>query len=341
VKHQKRQQTGSGRKTRRFLLLALAASLLAAALILATGCGNSSLDTGKIRFGTAGKGAVYNSFGRVFAGILTDEYSGLTIDVKNTEGSAANLRLLSGGYLNLAISQADIMNDAYNSINSYKGKSSLRGYSAIAAPYTEICQIVVRADSGIRSINDLTGKTVIVGEAESGTALNAKQILTAYGLTGSVVKEKQLDYQQATDELKSRKIDAVFCTAGIRTEFLENLAKSTKIRFLSIDAQQRSNLKKINRSYVDKTIPAGTYTGQNKPVRTLGVKSVLLASNKLSTHDVKLITGALFSNTKTLQASLPIDLELNPKAAVAGVRIPFHMGAAVYYKEHGIHVRTK
>ena len=337
----KQRKKGSDRKNRCILLSALAAVLLAAALILATGCGNSSLDTGKIRFGTAGKGAVYNSFGRVFAGILTDEYNGLTIDVKNTEGSAANLRLLSGGYLNLAISQADIMNDAYNGVNSYQGKTQLRGYSAIATLYTEVCQIVVRADSGIKSINDLTGKTVIIGEAESGTALNARQILTAYGLTGSVVKEKQLDYQEAIEQLKSKKIDAIFCTAGIQTEFLENLAKSTKIRFLSIDEQQRGNLKKINTSYIDKTIPAGTYTGQDKAVKTLGVKSVLLASNKLSTHDVKMITGALFNNKKTLQASLPIDLELNPKAAVSGIKIPFHMGAAVYYKEHGIHVRTK
>lgn len=336
----KQLKPGSGRASRRILLPALIAVLLTAALILGTGCGNRTLDTGKIRFGTAGKGAVYDTFGRAFAGILTDENSGLTVDVKNTEGSAANLRLLSGGYLKLAISQADMISDAYNGVNSYKG-SRLRGYSAIAAPYTEVCQIVVRADSDIRSVSDLSGKTVSIGEAESGTLLNARQILYAYGLNGSVVKEKELNYQQAENQLKTRKIDALFCTSGVRTEFLEDLAKSTKIRFLPVDARQRANLKKTNHSFVDKTIPAGTYTGQDKAVQTLGVKSVLLASDKLSAHDVRSITGTLFGKTKALSASVPIALELDPKEAVKGVRIPFHKGAAAWYKEHGITVRTE
>ena len=46
---------------------------------------------------------------------------------------------------------------------------SIRDIPLSEGLYTEACQIVVRADSDIRSVEDLQGKTVSVGEEESGT----------------------------------------------------------------------------------------------------------------------------------------------------------------------------
>ena len=85
------------------------------------------------------------------------------------------------------------------------------------------------------------------------------------------------------------------------------------------------------------TLPAGTYPGQTEEVQTVGVKAVLLASNALPAKQVQQLTQLLFSSREGLeeQLGIPLDPEEN---AVEGVGIPFHAGAAAYYKAAGITV---
>lgn len=62
--------------------------------------------------GVAGEGGVYHAFGEGFAALENDSGNG-AVELKNTAGSAANLRLLMGDYLQLAVAQADLVQDAY------------------------------------------------------------------------------------------------------------------------------------------------------------------------------------------------------------------------------------
>ena len=63
-----------------------------------TGC---SADSSSIRFGAAGIGGAYHGFSDIFAGVVSEAYNGYDMQVKTTAGSAANLLLLSKGYLKL------------------------------------------------------------------------------------------------------------------------------------------------------------------------------------------------------------------------------------------------
>ena len=141
-------------------IAALLAGCMLAALLL-TGC--SAAETVKrLRFGVAGEGGVYHNFGEQFAA-LENETSNGTIELRTTAGSAANLRLLTGEYLQLAIAQADLAQDACNQTGIFAEEEDIRGFGAVAALYTEACQVIVRADSDIQSIEDLQGKTVSSG----------------------------------------------------------------------------------------------------------------------------------------------------------------------------------
>ena len=84
--------------------------LLSLLLVLLNGC---SGDTGNIRFGAAGVGGMYYTFANSFTGILSKENENYSYEVKNTAGSTANIRLLSNHYIDLAIAQADLIQDAY------------------------------------------------------------------------------------------------------------------------------------------------------------------------------------------------------------------------------------
>lgn len=289
-------------------IAALLAGCMLAALLL-TGC--SAAETVKrLRFGVAGEGGVYHNFGEQFAA-LENETSNGTIELRTTAGSAANLRLLTGEYLQLAIAQADLAQDACNQTGIFAEEEDICGFGAVAALYTEACQVIVRADSDIQSIEDLQGKTVSIGAEESGSEQNALQILSAYGLNDRLVDTINLNYT--------------------------GLAGECGIRLLNVDGTAAQRLLSSYNAYREVTIPAGTYPGQDADVQTVGVKAVLLASDSLPAKQVQQLTELLFSSREALEEQL--GLALDPETdAVEGVGIPFHAGAAAWYKQAGITV---
>lgn len=300
-------------------------------LLMTTGCSRQET----IRFGAAGVGGMYYPFANAFTELASKDETGINWKVKSTAGSAANLRLLSDNYIELGIAQADLIEDAYYGKGTFHS-GKYRGYKAVASLYPEACQIVVRKDSDITSLDDLEGKNVSVGEEESGTERNATQILEMCGLPDNLVNTKNLDYIDAADQLAEKKIDAFFCTAGICTTVIEELTKECDIRLLEIPESCRQKLKKAYSFYDDYVIPAGTYSGQTEDIQTISVQSVLLASSTLSEKTVQKLTASLFKHIKDIQYSISINLQLTPQEAVKGITIPFHPGAETYYKLEGV-----
>ena len=207
----------------------------------------------------------------------------------------------------------------------------------MAALYTEACQIVVRADADIQSVEDLQGKTVSIGAEESGSEQNALQILAAYGLNDKLVDTVNLNYEDAAAQLKAGKVDAIFITAGAPSPVLTELAGECGIRLLNVDAAAAQRLTSAYSAYSAVTLPAGTYPGQDTDVQTVGVKAVLLASDELPAKQVQKLTELLFSGREGMEEQLGIPLDAE-QDAVEGVGIPFHAGAAAYYKAAGITV---
>ena len=298
-----------------------------------TACGQK----GRLRIGTAGEGGNYNSLGKALSQTLQKDPYKVNVEVKTTAGSAANIRLLSQDYLELAIAQSDVIDEMYAGTLDTQ---AMKGYSAIASLYPEPVQIVVRADSGIASVSDLAGKKVSVGEADSGTQKNAAQILQAYGLTSNMLTVQNMTYAEASKALGDGSIDAMFCTAGAPAQVITDLSGTTPVSLVPIEGQQSDLLTGAYGFYAKAVIPAGTYKGQDSDVTTLAVMSVLLASDKTPADKIYTITGALFKEKAALNAAVPVEFDLEEQKAVESVTIPFHAGAAQYYQECGITVQT-
>ena len=311
---------------------AITVTLLFVLAVLAA-CGLKS----RLRIGTAGEGGNYNSLGKALSRTLEKAPYKINVEVKTTAGSAANIRLLSQDYLELAIAQSDVIDEMYAGTLDTQ---AMKGYSAIAALYPEPVQIVVRADSGIASVSELAGKKVSVGEADSGTQKNAAQILQAYGLASNMLTVQNMTYAEASKALSDGSIDAMFCTAGAPAQAITDLSGTTPVSLLPIEGQQSDLLTGAYGFYTKAVIPAGTYKGQDSDVTTLAVLSVLLASDKVSTETVYTITGALFKEKAALNTAVPVEFDLQEQKAVESVTIPFHPGAAQYYGECGITVQT-
>ena len=154
-----------------------------------------------------------------------------------------------------------------------------------------------------------------------------------------MVKEENFNYADSAKALVSDEVDALFWTVGINATVVEELSRQCDIKLLSIDKEASDKLKSAY-SYIDCKVDGNTYNGQTNDVNTVGVKSVLIVSDRLSNDKVKTLTKLVFDNANELQLTVSADLDIIEKYAVTGVNIPFHSGAAEYYSEKGIEVKT-
>lgn len=272
-----------------------------------TGCENKK--NKEIKFGTGGTGGNYYSYGTNLADAL--DKKDLNVTVKATAGSSANIRLLKQGFLDLAIVQGDIFGEAV--------KDGAEGLHALTGLYDESVQIVVPADSDIKTVADLKGRTVSLGEEESGAYKNALDIFKAYNISTDLIETKYLSYKDAAEALEKGEIDAFFCTASFPTTSVAELAKSMDIRILSIDADTLCN----DDLYKKCVIKAGTYNGQTEDITTIGVTAVLVASDSLDKDIEETILAVLKERNEELKQ---ISFGVPTEAKDTGIRtIPLNM----------------
>lgn len=305
--------------------------ILFLAMVISAGCGKSEK---VLNFGTGGSGGTYFAYGSALADIL-QHYN---FDIKETAGSAANLRLLRDGFLDLAIVQSDTLSDAVNGTGIFTAAGAAQGYAAVAGLYTESCQIVVAKNSDIKSVYDLVDRKVSVGEKESGVIQNAQEILLAHGLTIEMLEPSYLSFSDSAAALERGEIEAFFTTSGAPTKAIAELSKRKEIRLIPISAEVTRNIMKMFSGYTPCVIPAGTYSGQNEDVATLGVKAVLVARADVEENKISYITEKLFSNAEKISATANIPNELNLNYAVKDIPCAFHSGAAKFYKSQGVDV---
>ncbi|MCQ2090144.1 MAG: TAXI family TRAP transporter solute-binding subunit [Fibrobacter sp.] len=299
-----------------FSLKALSIAFLTTTALLLSSC-QSEKQT--VRFGSGNKGGLYDKFATSFAQRINTSNKSYLIQIKNTEGSHANIRLIEEGFIDLGIVQADILKD-------YLMRSrKVSAIAAVAGLYTESIQIVVSADSDIKTIADLQGHRVSVGEEESGVLRNAEIILEAYGITFDKIQKENLSFKAAATALKEGRIDAFFCTAGIPTPSISDLATTKNIRILSMDSTDISRIMNLHQELTVSEIPANTYAGQDSAVQTLGAKAVLIASQLLDDSIVAKITEEVFIPDYEHTSNIPVG---------------FHPGAATVYKSKNINVKT-
>lgn len=303
------------------------------ALILAFGLIACKGKSAQIRMATGGSTGTYYAFGTAVGQIL-NEKTKIPITVQSTGASKANIQLINAGEVEIAIVQNDVMDYAWRGVDLFNGEK-ITTFSSMAALYAEVCQIVVNPASGIRSIADLKGKNVSVGDAGSGVEFNARQILEAYGITFDQIGKQNLGFGASADALRDNKIDAFFCVAGAPTPAIIDLATNREILILEINDEYAAKLISNYPFYTKYPIPAGSYRGQNSPVQTVAVKATFIVSSKLDENTVYQLTKNLFESKAQIEAAHSKGSELSAAYAIEGISVPFHSGAVKYFKEIG------
>lgn len=314
-------------------ITSMGALLLSAALLVS--CSGGGTSSANVKLATGGNTGTYYAFGTALGQILGPK-AGVNFNIQSTGASKANIQLISGKEVNMAIVQNDVMDYAFNGTDLFAADGAVKGFSAMAGLYAEVVQIVADPNAGIETIADLKGKSVSVGDAGSGVEFNAKQILEAYGLTFTDIQKQNLSFSASADAFKDDKIDAFFCTAGAPTTAIMDLVTTKAIKLLGVEADKADQLKAAHPFYTTYEIAGGTYKGVDQAVTTLAVKATIIVSDELAEDTVYKLTKALFENKADIANAHAKGKELDAAYAVEGISIPFHKGAEKYYKEIGV-----
>jgi uncharacterized protein len=289
------------------------------------------------RIGTGGTAGTYYPVGGAIANAVSQPGK-IVVTAQASNGSVGNVNGIAGGALESGFSQSDVATWAQKGTGIFEGKPNIPGLRMIANLYPESLHVVVKKGSGIKSIADLKGKRVALDEPGSGTLINARIVLAAYGVKEAEIKPEYIKPNQASDKMKDGSLDAFFFTGGAPAGAIAELASSgSGIELLPIDGPQAEGLRMASPFFAVDEIPADTYKGV-AGVKTLAVGAQWVTSDKADAETVYQITKALYSDAtqKTLAAGHAKGKFITLKNAVQGVGIPFHPGAERFYKEAGV-----
>lgn len=293
--------------------------------------GECEAGEGRMTIATGNSTGVYYVLGGGLAQLISSE-TDLSATAAETGASVQNIQQLVAGDYDIAFSLADTAADATEGTASFDEPQEV---SSLGRIYPNFTQVVVRADSGIESVEDMAGKTISTGSPNSGTEVIANRMLEAAGVDpASDLSAQRLDLTKTVDGMKDGSIDGLFWSGGLPTAAMTDLFTSIgdDVEFIDVSPLLPA-LQEINPVYTEGEIPADTYGTDAVP--TVVVPNVLLVRNDLDEGTACALTKLVYENVESLTqvhaAAADIDLaeagEIDP--------IPLHPGSERALEELG------
>ncbi len=293
------------------------------------------------RIGTGGTAGTYYPVGGLIANAISGNggkgVPGLVATAIASNGSVANVNAIQSGAAESGFSQSDVASWAYTGTGLYEGKPKVEDLRIIATLYPETIHLVASKSAGIKSVKDLKGKRVALDEPGSGTLVDARIVLAAYGLTEKDIKPEYLKPGPAGDRLRDGALDAFFFVGGYPTGAISELASSSGIELVPITGPEVEKLLAEHKFFAKDKVPADTYKGVGA-TDTISVNAQWLTSAKQPDDLIYNIVKTLWNadSRAALDAGHAKGKLITLQNATNGLGIPLHPGAEKFYKEAGV-----
>ena len=319
---------------KKFLTALVAGSM---ALVLMAACtaggGGQATQTEHLIMATGGAAGTYYPFGGVIAATITSNVDHVNITANTSGASMANARALNNGDVELALMQNDVLYYAYTATEIMSEDPAMTDLRIIATLYPEVVQLVATASSGIRSVADLAGMRVVIGDAGSGTEANALHVLGAYGITLDDINFENLSFGEASTAMQNGNVDAAFVTAGAATPAIVELNANMDIVLVPIEGAAAASMIDEFPFYMEYVIADDVYGIPG--VTSVAVLAALVTTTALSDDTVYAITRAMFENQADIALGHARGRELSPESALYGLSVPLHPGAERFFRAEG------
>jgi hypothetical protein len=293
-----------------------------------------------VTIGTGGITGVYYPTGGAIARVVNKQRKKYHIrcTVESTGGSVFNVNAIMSGDLEFGVVQSDRQYQAIHGLAEWQNKGAQQKLRSVFSIHPESVSLIAADDSGIKTIFDLKGKRVNIGNPGSGQRQNSIDALTNAGINFMRdIKAEQVKAAEAPGLLQDGRIDAFFYTVGHPSGAIkEATAGARKTHFVPIE--DIAGILEMYPYYAKSIIPIKLYPGaSNKSdINTFGVKATFVTSIDVPDDIVYAITKEVFDNIKTFKKLHPAYETLTRKNMLEGLSAPIHPGAIRYYKEAGL-----
>ena len=219
---------------------------------------------------------------------------GLVATSVASNGSVANVAAIAAGSAQSGFVQSDIAYWAYNGTGIYSGRPKVDVLRAIANLYPESIQLVVRKGSGIKSVPDLRGRKISLDEPGSGTLVDARLILQAFGLSEKDLRPQYFPPSTWPTAARTARSTASSASAAGRR------ARSPISPPRSASSWCRSHGPEVDKLieqfsfFSSEEIPDDAYKGV-AGVKTVSVHAIWATSSKQSEELIYKVTAALWN----------------------------------------------
>ncbi|KIN65837.1 TRAP transporter solute receptor, TAXI family protein [Sulfitobacter noctilucae] len=291
-----------------------------------------------ITIGTGGQTGVYFVVGQSICRLVNrgSAEHNLKCTAPSTGGSIANINAIKAGDMDMGVAQSDWQFHAYNGSSQFEG-DKFDKLRAVFSVHGEPFNVIARKDSGIKSLDDLKGKRVNIGNPGSGQRATMEVVMDAKGWTlDDFALASELKPAEQAAALGDNKVDAIIYTVGHPNGSIQEAVSTIDAELVNVGGPEIEKLIADNPYYAAASIPGGMYKGTDETVNTFGVKATFVTSADVDEDTIYQVVKAVFDNFDRFKRLHPAFENLTEEEMISGgLSAPLHAGAAKYYKERG------
>ncbi|MEW6687661.1 MAG: TAXI family TRAP transporter solute-binding subunit [Pseudomonadota bacterium] len=304
-----------------------ALALVASALVAAPAAAQ------QVTFMTGPQGGSWIPLGGALKGMWEKSISGLQI--QQTPGAGiSNVRGVDEGKAHIGLANSSTTVDGIEGRAPYPKK--VTKVCQLANLYPQYFQVVALKSAGVNSLADLKGKSLTTqAKGNTGELLTAL-VLKMNGLAYDKLSKVNFNsYTESVALMKDGHANVFTLGTTAPASAVMDLASAREITLVPVDDNVMGQLKKMNPGYNKLIIKAGTYPKQDKDVPVIGYSTHLVVACDLPENTVYQMAKTMAGNVAGMAAVVKSIEGMTPKDMALDIGVPFHKGAAKFYKEAG------
>jgi TRAP transporter TAXI family solute receptor len=307
----------------RLSLLALAAGAVFAAPVAAQ----------QVTFMTGPQGGSWIPLGGALKGMWEKGIPGL--EIQQTPGAGiSNVRGVDEGKAHIGLANSSTTVDGLEGRPPYPKK--VTKVCQLANLYPQYWQMVALANANVSSFADVKGKSLTTqAKGNTGELLTAL-VLKLNGMSyESLAKLNYNSYTESVALMKDGHAQVFTLGTTAPASAIMDLASARDIKLIPVDDKTMSTLKGMNPGYNKLVIKAGTYPKQDRDVPVIGYSTHVVVACDLPENTVYQMVKTMAGNVDNMAAVVKAISGITPKDMALDIGVPFHKGAARFYKEVG------
>jgi hypothetical protein len=285
---------------------------------------------------TASTGGFWYPAGGALASIINKYIPNVEASAHPSAASRENIRLIEKKKTDLGMVMPDVAYFAQTGKDIYDGKKPAN-INGLFSFWGIDLLIIARANTDIYKIEDLKGKKVGFGPPGCGSETMSKRVLAEYGITYKDLKAQFISAPEQARALKDNSLDAAMFTIGTPASCFVDLCTLNKCRLIPIEKEMMEKVLKKNPYYSASVIPANAYPQIKTDTPALKWLGIMIVSEDMDTDlAYNIVKNATRDHLSEFIQCHSQAKSLTTEAMFTGMSIPWHPGAAKFWKEVGL-----